>query len=86
MSIALAPDTKSAVYAPDNLAFVDTEIQFPPLAWHTTETAAAAYYYLVPVATNQWDNTFKFIGTADLRNVDILVMMQPAAYTHQVRL
>jgi hypothetical protein len=50
-----------------------------------TATTAAAYFYLVPVATNQWDNTFKFIGTADGKNVDILVMMQPAAYTHQVR-
>jgi hypothetical protein len=51
-----------------------------------TATTAASYFYLVPVATNQWDNTFKFIGTADGKNVDILVMMQPAAYTHQVRL
>jgi hypothetical protein len=51
-----------------------------------TATSPAAYFYLVPVATNQWDNTFKFIGTADGKNADILVMMQPAAYTHQVRL
>jgi hypothetical protein len=50
-----------------------------------TATTAASYFYLVPVPTNQWDNTFKFIGTADGKNVDILVMMQPAAYTHQVR-
>ncbi|MGI4820046.1 MAG: SusE domain-containing protein [Janthinobacterium lividum] len=50
-----------------------------------TATTAAAYYNLVPVADDQWNNTYKFIGTADLKNVDILVMMQPAAYTHQVK-
>ncbi|RPD45239.1 hypothetical protein DNI29_17765 [Hymenobacter sediminis] len=49
-----------------------------------TATTAAAYYNLVPVADNQWNNTFKFIGTADRKSVDIMVMMQPAAYTHQV--
>lgn len=50
-----------------------------------TATTAAAYFYLVPVADDQWNNTFKFIGAADRKNVDILVMMQPAAYTHQVK-
>jgi hypothetical protein len=50
-----------------------------------TATTAAAYFNLVPVADDQWNNTFKFIGTADRKNVDILVMMQPAAYTHQVK-
>jgi hypothetical protein len=49
-----------------------------------TTTTAAAYYNLVPVATDQWNNSYKFIGTADRKNVDILVMMQPAAYTHQI--
>ena len=49
-----------------------------------TATVAAAYYYVVPVATDQWNNTFKFIGTADGRPVDIILMMQPAAYTHKV--
>jgi len=50
-----------------------------------TATTAAAYYTIVPVANDQWNNAFKFIGTADRKNVDILVMMQPAAYTHQVK-
>jgi len=50
-----------------------------------TATTAAAYFNLVPVADDQWNNSFKFIGTADRKNVDILVMMQPAAYTHQVK-
>jgi hypothetical protein len=50
-----------------------------------TATTAAAYYNLVPVADDQWNNTFKFIGTADKKSADILVMMQPAAYTHQVK-
>lgn len=50
-----------------------------------TATTAAAYYNLVPVADDQWNNSYKFIGTADRKNVDILVMMQPAAYTHQVK-
>jgi hypothetical protein len=50
-----------------------------------TATTAAAYFYLIPVADDQWNNTYKFTGTADLKNVDIMVMMQPAAYTHQVK-
>ena len=50
-----------------------------------TATTAAAYYNLVPVADDQWNNTYKFPGTADLKTVDIMVMMQPAAYTHQVK-
>ncbi len=50
-----------------------------------TATTAAAYFNLVPVADDQWNNSFKFIGAADHKNVDILVMMQPAAYTHQVK-
>jgi hypothetical protein len=50
-----------------------------------TASTAAAYFYLVPVADDQWNNTFKFIGTADRKNVDIAVMMQPAAYTHSVK-
>jgi hypothetical protein len=50
-----------------------------------TATTAAAYFNIVPVADDQWNNTFKFIGTADRKNVDILVMMQPTAYTHQVK-
>lgn len=50
-----------------------------------TATTAAAYFNLVPVADDQWNNSFKFIGNADRKNVDILVMMQPAAYTHQVK-
>ncbi|NML64967.1 hypothetical protein HHL22_07085 [Hymenobacter sp. RP-2-7] len=50
-----------------------------------TATTAAAYYTIVPVADDQWNNTYKFPGTADRKNVDILVMMQPAAYTHQVK-
>ena len=49
-----------------------------------TATTAAAYFNIVPVATDQWNNSYKFIGTADRKSVDILVMMQPAAYTHQV--
>jgi hypothetical protein len=49
-----------------------------------TATTAAAYYNIVPVADDQWNNTFKFAAAADRKNVDITVMMQPAAYTHQV--
>jgi hypothetical protein len=50
-----------------------------------TTTTAAAYFNLIPVADDQWNNSYKFISTADRKNVDILVMMQPAAYTHQVK-
>jgi hypothetical protein len=50
-----------------------------------TATTAAAYFNLVPVADDQWNNTFKFPAAADRKSVDILVMMQPAAYTHQVK-
>jgi hypothetical protein len=50
-----------------------------------TTTTAAAYFNLVPVADDQWNNSFKFIGAADRKNVDLLVLMQPAAYTHQVK-
>jgi hypothetical protein len=50
-----------------------------------TATTAAAYFNLVPVAEDQWNNTYKFMAAADGKNVDILVMMQPAAYTHQVK-
>ncbi len=49
-----------------------------------TAGTAAAYYNLIPVADDEWNNTYKFPGAADLKNVDIMVMMQPAAYTHQV--
>ena len=51
---------------------------------HPTATTAAAYFNIIPVADDQWNNSYKFIGTADRKSVDILVMMQPAAYTHQV--
>jgi hypothetical protein len=50
-----------------------------------TATTAAAYFTLVPVPDNQWNNSYKFIATADRKNVDLLVMMQPTAYTHQVK-
>lgn len=50
-----------------------------------TATTAAAYFNLVPVADDQWNNSFKFSGAADRKNVDLLVLMQPAAYTHQVK-
>ena len=50
-----------------------------------TATTAAAYYNIVPVGTDQWNNSYKFPGTADRKSVDILVMMQPTAYTHQVK-
>jgi hypothetical protein len=50
-----------------------------------TANTAAAYFNIVPVGTDQWNNSYKFPGTADRKNVDILVMMQPAAYTHQVK-
>ena len=50
-----------------------------------TATTAAAYFTIVPVADDQWNNSFKFIGAADRKSVDLLVMMQPAAYTHQVK-
>ncbi|TGE04800.1 SusE domain-containing protein [Hymenobacter fodinae] len=49
-----------------------------------TATTAAAYFNIVPVADDQWNNTFKFAAAADRKSVDITVMMQPAAYTHQV--
>ncbi|MBJ6144427.1 SusE domain-containing protein [Hymenobacter sp. BT559] len=50
-----------------------------------TANTAAAYFNIVPVGTDQWNNSYKFPGTADRKSVDILVMMQPAAYTHQVK-
>jgi len=50
-----------------------------------TSSTAATYFNVVPVADDQWNNTYKFPATADRKNVDILVMMQPAAYTHQVK-
>jgi hypothetical protein len=49
-----------------------------------TATTAAAYFNLIPVADDQWNNTFKFAAAADRKNVDLTVLMQPAAYTHQV--
>ncbi|TGD77584.1 SusE domain-containing protein [Hymenobacter wooponensis] len=49
-----------------------------------TATTAAAYYTIVPVADDQWNNTYKFAAAADRKSVDITVMLQPAAYTHQV--
>jgi hypothetical protein len=50
-----------------------------------TTTTAAAYFNIQPVADDQWNNTYKFPAAADRKSVDIMVMMQPTAYTHQVK-
>jgi hypothetical protein len=44
----------------------------------------ASYFYLVPVANTQWDNTYKFDPSADKKNVKVDVMFLPPAFTHQV--
>jgi hypothetical protein len=76
------------VFTEKNMAGVVTARQYGSLNVDNqpaTATTAAAYFNLVPVADDQWNNSFKFIGAADRKSVDILVMMQPAAYTHQVK-
>lgn len=44
----------------------------------------ASYFYIVPIVKSQWDNTYKFDPSADLKNVKVDVMFTPAAYTHKV--
>lgn len=44
----------------------------------------ASYFYLVDVSNAQWDNTYKFDPSADLKNVKVDVMFTPDAYTHKV--
>lgn len=46
---------------------------------------AASYFYLVPVSNSQWDNTFKFNPSADMRNVRATVRFSATGpYTHDV--
>jgi hypothetical protein len=46
---------------------------------------AAAYFNLVKVDANQYDNSFKFNAGADNKNVDITVNFgTAAAYSHTI--
>jgi hypothetical protein len=45
----------------------------------------ASYFYLTPVSNSQWDNTYKFDPSADMKNVKVTVSFNPTApYTHEV--
>jgi hypothetical protein len=45
----------------------------------------ASYFYLVPVTSDQWNNTFKFDPAADGHQVDVQVFFQSTGpYTQQV--
>ena len=44
----------------------------------------ASYFYLHPVSSAQWDNTYKFDPSADKKDVKVNVMFQAAAYTHKI--
>ncbi len=47
--------------------------------------APASYFYLVPVSSAQWDNTYKFNPAADNNTVNIEVSFKPTEnYTHTV--
>ncbi|RYD89641.1 MAG: hypothetical protein EOP54_25275 [Sphingobacteriales bacterium] len=44
-----------------------------------------SYFYLYPRPQPQWDYTYKFDPSADMKNVKVEVFLQPgAAYTHKV--
>lgn len=51
-----------------------------------TSTTAASYWNMVPVSSDRWDNSFKFSGDADNKNVDVKVIFNSSvpAYTHSV--
>jgi hypothetical protein len=44
----------------------------------------ASFWNLVPVTNNDWDNTFKFMGSVDMQNVNALIDLSGdvPAYTH----
>jgi len=44
----------------------------------------ASFWNLVPVTNNDWDNTFKFMGSVDMQNVNALIDLSgdAPAYTH----
>jgi hypothetical protein len=45
----------------------------------------ASYFYLVPVTSSQWDNTYKFDPAADMHKVNVEVFFQASGpYTHMV--
>ncbi|CCH01608.1 hypothetical protein FAES_3601 [Fibrella aestuarina BUZ 2] len=47
--------------------------------------APASYFYLQPVSNSQWDNTYKFDPSADLKKVKVdLFLRATAPYSHQV--
>lgn len=49
-------------------------------------STAASYWYLVPVANDNYDNTFKFMGAVDMQNVNALINLSgdAPAYTHSI--
>ncbi|WP_207421802.1 SusE domain-containing protein [Desertivirga brevis] len=49
-----------------------------------TASTEAAYWYMVPVSNDRWNNSFKFNGDVDNKNADIKVTFNSAAYTHSV--
>jgi hypothetical protein len=45
----------------------------------------SSYFNLVPVSNNQWDNTYKFDPSADMKNVKVEAIFKgDAPYTHKV--
>jgi hypothetical protein len=51
-----------------------------------TSSTPPAYFYLVPVTSDQWNNCYKFV-TSTMNNhlVNITVQLQPGGpYTHSV--
>ncbi|WPU91675.1 SusE domain-containing protein [Mucilaginibacter sabulilitoris] len=44
----------------------------------------AAYFYLLPVTNDQWNNTYKFDPSADKKHVKVDVMFTQDALTHKV--
>jgi len=45
----------------------------------------ASYFYLLPVSNSQWDNTYKFDPSADMKNVKVEVLLNgDSPYRHIV--
>lgn len=46
----------------------------------------ASYWYLYEVSNHDWDNSFKFDGNADMKNVDVILDFRAAIpqYTHSI--
>jgi hypothetical protein len=50
-----------------------------------TATSPLAYWFMVPVSDDRWQNSFKFDGAVDNSTADVRVIFNPTAtYTHQV--